>query len=96
MKEKGKCIRIKNYDELIKKFETPLRWNTEYLFVDQPLNNYKDFTEIQKSFIRLIEIGRYKGIDVCPAIIIRKMKRQKKSILDERTEIIMNKAKAVK
>ncbi len=78
MKTKGKVIRIKNYDDLIKKFESPLYWNTEYLFVDQPLNNYRDIVEIQNSFRKLIEIGRYKGIDICPAILIRKIKKQKK------------------
>ncbi len=79
MKTKEKVIRIKSYDDLIKKFESPLHWNTEYLFVDQPLRTYKDFIEIQNSFRKLIEIGRYKGIDICPAILIRKIKKQKKA-----------------
>jgi len=47
------------------------------LFIDRPIIVERNFKQIQQTFIHLIEIGRYKGFELCPAIIIRKMEKQK-------------------
>ena len=77
---KRKLVRIKDELDLDKKLNQPIRWNTDYLFIDRPLAVERDFRQTQQTFTHLIEIGRYKGFELCPAIIIRKMEKQKKGV----------------
>lgn len=69
-------IKVAELDYVLEKNKR-LHYDTDYLVIDEPLKNIRDFHDAQKMVAHMIEQGRYHNFQIMPAVIFRRVQKGK-------------------
>jgi len=78
MKKNKRKIKEFAFEDIFSDKVKLLRYNTDYLVLDKPLHNIREMYQTQRLLAQMIDLSRYYGFQIIPAMVIRKDKKQTK------------------